>query len=175
MGSCEKKSLQQRFTLTLHVEALPALLARVLPAASKQRIQRVSHLKCNVSTFSIKFPLDVLVPVEIWAGIEGNFGLTVACLPALRPLFVNVLNGTWSGSKPTSDKGSKVGKAMNPISALYNKALGRRRSDSDGDKNNLISLGSIAVSKTMAVESEPRQGSDMESPRAKGEVYHSTF
>ncbi|KAL9123976.1 MAG: hypothetical protein Q9217_006649, partial [Psora testacea] len=153
-------------------EPLPVLLAKVSPAPSNQRIRHVSHLECNVSTFSNKFPLDDFVPVEIWAGVESNFGLTVACLPALRPLFVNILNGTWSGSKPTSDN---VGKTMKPIWELHNKALGCRHSDSDSDKNNLNPLGSIAVSKTTEVESEHRQSSDMESSRDKGGVYHSTF
>ena len=105
------------------------------------------------------------MPVEIWAGVEGNFGLTVASLLKLRPLFVNILNGTRSGSKPTSDTGFKDGKAMKRFSELRNKTLGRRQSDSDGDKKNLIPLGSIAVSKTTEVEST----------RDKGGVYHSTF
>lgn len=64
---------------------------------------------------------------------------------------------------------------MKPFSELHNKALGRRHSDSDGHKNDLIPLRSIAVSTTTEVESEHRQSSDMESPRDKGGVYHSTF
>lgn len=115
------------------------------------------------------------MPVEIWAGVEGNFGLTVACLPALRPLFVNFLNGIWSGSKATSGKGSKGGKGVKPLPKLRSHALGRHHSDGDSDKGKLIPLGSIAVRTTMEVESKDRQSPGMESPRDMGEGYHSPF
>lgn len=128
-----------------------------------------------MSTVSDTFRPDDFAPVEIWAGVEGNFGLAVACLPALRSLFVNILNGSWSGSRATRDEGPTVGKARKIFSKHLDKALGRRDDDSDGDKKTLIPLGNIAVSKTTEVESERRLSSDMESPRAKGSLYHPAF
>ena len=101
------------------------------------------------------------MPVEIWASFESNFGLVVACMPALRPLFIRAL-----GSKGTSRNRHADSKTSTPFSDLSAQKTPRNSQplDSDGDKAKLIPLGNITVSTTMEVDSDHRKSIDMEIP-----------
>ncbi|KAI9812642.1 MAG: hypothetical protein M1827_004631 [Pycnora praestabilis] len=108
------------------------------------------------------------VPVEIWAGFEGNFGLTVACIPALRPLFARLLQGTSKGSK-TSDSDTSM-RLSNPFASLisrnrtraYQSREAEAEAEAESDGRKFVPLTDITISTTLEVDTESRESIDKE-------------
>ncbi|KAI9705271.1 MAG: hypothetical protein M1820_005269 [Bogoriella megaspora] len=131
--------------------------------------------KAITTNFISEDPTFDTVPVEIWAGMEANLGLCVACAPTLRHLFGIVVKHASQKGSYGSNSTPKTGQSTpHKFSNMFPSGLGSSShtwhetgsndGTSDMDERNLIhtgvKMGNIKVSRSLDVDYDTRREDD---------------